>query len=418
MKILVLTPYLPHPLSGHGGGEYVYGLIKHLSKSHEVMLISFGDGEELTLSKELQHLPVQLKIVPREKGKQKNMLRNARLVFIRLFQFLRSVVLWQPYYVSKFRNPRMEKLISQETRNTKYDIIQIEFAQMGQYVQFVSNGRSVIREHDVMFRPSYRRFRKANSLLLKLFYYLEWCRWANYERKMVRHFDHVLTFTQQDTDLLKRLTNSHNVSYNPRGIEIPEVVRDYSQRDRFSLLFVGTFNHLPNVDAVIWLCSEIFPELQKRCPQATLYIVGKNPPTSVRTIAAADQAIRLLGFVPQIEDYLDRLSVFVAPIRLGGGIKTKILHAQSYGIPVVTTPIGAEGIESGDETTLIVKRSVPEIVDSIVMLFANREKAAEIANKARIAVVRHYAWATVVKQLEGIYSKLLENPPSKNVNQS
>lgn len=262
MRILIVTAYLPHPLSGHGGGEYVYGLVKHLSEFHEVSVVSFADEQEMELSGDLKNLPVRCHVIPRRKGNQKNPLRNFSLFAVRMFQLARSIILWQPYYISKYRNRRMARLIAQETTTTTYDIVQTEFSQMGQYVRFVRSGKKVLREHDVMFRPAYRQYRKA-PLVTKLVYFAEWCHWALYERKMVQRFDRILTFTEQDRSLLSRLTGVHTVSYNPRGIEIPEAVSDYSSRERYSLLFVGTFNHMPNVDAAYWLCSEIFPSSRK-----------------------------------------------------------------------------------------------------------------------------------------------------------
>ena len=406
MRILILTAYLPHPLSGHGGGEYVHGLVKHLSKSNEVSVLSFADEQELELSKDLKNLPVRCHVIPRRKGSQKDPLRNFSLLAVRMLQLARSILLWQPYYISKYRNRKMARLIAQETMSTTYDIIQTEFAQMGQYVRFARSGKKVIREHDVMFRPAYRQYRKA-PLTTKLIYLAEWCRWAMYERKMVKRFDCVLTFTEQDKNLLSRLTGVQNVRYSPRGIEIPDVVSDYSSREPFSVLFVGTFNHVPNVDAAFWLCSEIFPELQKLCSQSTLYIIGKNAPFQIRALASDNPRIKLLGFVPRIEEYLNRVSVFIAPIRLGGGIKTKNLHAQSYGIPVVTTPVGAEGIEKECVEAMVVKRECKEIVNGIVTLFNDAERAGELSRRGRQAVVRHYAWSSVVKDLERMYSGLL-----------
>ena len=406
MRILVLTAYLPHPLSGHGGGEYVYGLVKHLSKSHDVSVVSFADEQEVELSKDLKDLPIRCHVVPRHKGKQKSLLGNSYLLARRMLQLAASILLWQPYYISKYRNRNLAHFIAQETASTTYDIVQIEFAQMGQYARFVRSGKKIIREHDVMFRPAYRRYRKAR-FIVKFLYFIEWCRWAMYERTMTRHFHCVLTFTEQDKNLLERLTGAHNIEYNPRGIEVPEIVAGYSRREQNSILFVGTFNHTPNVDAAFWLCSEIFPELQKLRPNSILYIIGKNAPPHILATAANNPGIKLLGFIPSIEEYFNRVSVFAAPIRFGGGIKTKVLHAQSYGLPVVTTPIGAEGIERECVEAMIVKRESKEIVRGIMTLFNDPEFARRLSESGRQAVARHYSWDFVVKDLEKVYDVML-----------
>jgi hypothetical protein len=177
MKILIVSPYLPHPQCGHGTGVFVYGLLQQISRRHAVTLISFCDKQELILPNDLRTLPIKLYKVPRGKGAQSNLLWNVYLVSIRLFQLVRSIVFWQPYYVSKFRHTRMARLIERVTQEEPYDIVQFEFLQMAQCMKCIRSGKSVLHEYDVAFRPAYRRYKKATSLLIKAVMFIEWCRW-------------------------------------------------------------------------------------------------------------------------------------------------------------------------------------------------------------------------------------------------
>ncbi len=407
MKILVLSPYLPHPRSGHGGGEYVYGLVKYLSRSHAVTLLTFANEEEQKLAADLSMLPITVRLVSRWKGKQKNLFATLILGILRLTQLLRSILLWQPYYVSKFYHPQMARLVEEETTKTPFDIVQVEFAQMGQYARFVRHGKTVLRAHDVVFRPAYRNYKFAASLPRKMVSFIEWCRWARYEPKAARHFDHVLTFTDQDCRLLKRLAQIRHVTFNARGIEPPDVFVPIENHNPQVVLFVGAFDHTPNVDAAIWLCSEIFPLVLQKCPRAELRLVGRSAPRQLRIAAETHPAIRLTGFVENLEDEYNKAGVFVAPIRSGGGIKTKVIHAQSYCLPVVTTPKGAEGIEGENNSTIVVGRVATELADGIVKLIMDRKAAAEMARRGRNAVLRHYAWEAVIREQEEIYRSLL-----------
>ncbi len=221
MNILVLSPYLPHPRSGHGGGEYIFGLVKYLSNSNKVTLLTFADHDEQKLAADLSALPIRVRIVPRWKGRQRNFFATLLLVILRSYQLFRSVLLWQPYYVSKFYHPRMAHLVEEETRNFPYDVVQVEFAQMGQYAGRVHRGKTVLRAHDVVFRPAYRNYKLAQSPLRKFAFFIEWCRWARYEPTMARQFDHVLTFTEQDSRLLQHIARIRHVTCNARGIEPP-----------------------------------------------------------------------------------------------------------------------------------------------------------------------------------------------------
>ena len=134
MRILVISPYLPHPLSGHGGGEYIYGLVKYLSRSNAVTLATFADHHEQRLANDLSALPITVHLISRRKGRQATVIGNFLLMLLRLYQLFRSIILWQPYYVSKFFHPAMAKFVENETQKIPYDIIQVEFAQMGQYI--------------------------------------------------------------------------------------------------------------------------------------------------------------------------------------------------------------------------------------------------------------------------------------------
>jgi glycosyltransferase involved in cell wall biosynthesis len=404
MKILVVTPYFPHPRAGHGGGEYVYGLVQQLAVSHEVTLLSFLSRQEQDLVEDVRTLPIRLITISRGKDRQRSFVHNVGLAFRRALQLARSIVLWEPYYVSKFYHPRMARTIARETTLARYDIVQIEYSQMGQYAKFVRSGRTVLREHDVSFRPAYRNFRRSKSLLRKGIAYVEWCRWARYEPGMIRRFDHVLTFTRQDQHLLERLAGVRTITANELGIDAPASVVPYEGRMPQMLLFVGTFNHTPNFDSARWLCEEIFPDIVKRYPAATLHLIGRNLP---RTFTDhLPPGVFAPGFVERIEEYYGRASVFIAPVRLGGGIKSKILHAQIHGLPVVTTPTGAEGIEGQDASTILVGRTAAELTAAVARLFEDRALAARIGAGGRAAMMRHYAWEAVAGKITELYRSL------------
>jgi glycosyltransferase involved in cell wall biosynthesis len=409
MKILIVSPYLPHPLSGHGTGVFMYGLLQHLSPHHDVTLVSFCDERELGLAPDVRKLPLTLVAVPRGKGAQKNFLGNVYLFSMRSLQLLRSIVFWQPYYVSKWRHSRMVRIIRRLTSSEKYDIVQFEFPSMGQYGRFVRHGKTVLHEHDVAFRPAYRRFRNSKSIPKKFVMYVEWCRWALYEPRIVRQFDHVLSVTEQDKLLLERLSKGSHISYFHRGIDVAATIPPYETRESQSILFLGTFAHSPNVDAAIWLCEEIFPLVVKRFPSARLYVAGPNPPSRLVDAAEGHEGINILGFVDDAVAYYRRCSVFVAPLRYGGGVKLKILHAMGQGIPVVSTKIGIEGIEGMDTEIVAVGDSPQKLAEHISGLFGDPQRAAEMGRRGWETVRRHYSWESVVSRLEQIYSNVMHS---------
>jgi glycosyltransferase involved in cell wall biosynthesis len=407
MRILVISPYLPHPQSGHGTGVFMHGLLQRLTARHDVTLVSFCDQKELMLAEDLKTLPMKLHTIPRNKGSHGNLILNFHLAIVRTLQFLRSIVLWQPYYVSKWRHSRLARLISHLTDTNDYDIVQFEFAIMGQHIEFVRGGKTVLHEHDVTYRPAYRRYRASKNLLQRFVLFLEWCRWNLYEPKIVQKFHHVLTVTAQDKMLLEWLTGMKHISYLPRAVDVPNAVPIYPSREPMSLLFVGTFAHAPNVDAILWSCEKIFPLVLQKFPDTIFYIIGANPPSALSKFSIEHTGIKLLGFVDDIEAYFRRCRVFLAPLRFGGGVKVKILHAMAQAIPVVTTRIGIEGIEGIHPGTVLIGDSAQKIADQICMLLENSSHAEEVGRKGWDLVKQFYSWESVITKLETIYKQVV-----------
>jgi glycosyltransferase involved in cell wall biosynthesis len=404
MDILIITPYLPHPRALHGTGVFMFGLLQQLSQRHRITLISFCDEAEALLVTGLKALPLEVHTIPRAKGRQPGLWANALLAITRILQLALSVLFWQPYYVRKFRDRRMARTIEEISAQRRFDIVQLEFAQMAQYAKYVRGGKVVLHEHDVTFRPAYRRYKKSRSVFEKAVMFLEWCRWARYEPALVRRFDHVLTVTDQDRRLLERISGTHHISYLPRGVDSDDHVPVYERREPGSLLFVGTFAHHPNVDAVYWLLKEIYPLILEKYPETILYIVGSDPPAGLYQLARENTRVRILGYVNDIVPYLRECAVFVAPLRYGGGVKLKIIHAMAQGIPVVTTRVGCEGIDGLTYESALVGNSPRTIAEAVCSLLGNPSLAGRIGARGHDLVQQWYSWKSTARRLEEIYA--------------
>ena len=406
MKILLITPYLPHPRAGHGGGTLIFDLLQQLSRHHEVSLLSFCDEQEALLVQDLKALPIDLMIVRRRRGKQKNLLLNILLASLRLVQLLHSIAVWQPYYVSKYWSIQMVSMIRRLTSRKRFDIVQIEYAQMGQYARYVRSGKTILREIDVVFRPAYRLYRRTRPPLQKAMAFLEWCRWARYEPTLARRCDHIITLTAQDAGLLQRLAHAKNICHVAAGMDVPHEVNAYSVREKQSLLFVGSFRHRPNIDAAEWLAEEIFPAVVERQRDTILYIVGAPPPPRLQEVAKRVPGLKVLGFVDDIVPYLRKCAVFVAPLRFGGGVKVKVLTAMANGIPVVTTRVGIEGIDGLDSDNVLIGNSTDKFVEHICLLLTDHGLASKMARKAHDNMRKNYSWESTMAQWEELYQRV------------
>ena len=406
MKVLIVSPYLPYAEARHGTAVFMYGLLRHLCTRHEVTLLSFCDRTEEPHAASLRALPLTLHLVPRARGRQASRAGTAWLAVDRLIRYCRSVLFWRPYEVEKYREPGMRTMVSSLTATDRYDIVQFEFAFMAPYAAAVQHGRTLLHEHDVTYRPVYRRYHRSGIGLTKLLALFEWCRWARYEPAAGRSCDGILTVTEQDRQLMHVLTRKQEVYYLPRGVDAPAAIIPAARRTPHTILFVGTFNHQPNADAVQWMLEEILPRILERYPDTVTHIVGSNPSDAVRERARAVRGTTVHGDVDSVDDFLDSCSVFLAPLRFGGGVKVKIIHALARGIPVVTTKTGIEGIGIPGLPVALLGRSAEELAGQTGRIFGDSNLADRLGRNGHSLARELYSWQAVTDRLGTIYESL------------
>jgi glycosyltransferase involved in cell wall biosynthesis len=175
--------------------------------------------------------------------------------------------------------------------------------------------------------------------------------------------------------------------------------------ERQDLMFVGSYWHKPNEDAVLYFVQEILPRIHDRLPDVTFNILGSRMPNSIESLAAA--TVRCIGYVQDLTPYFDRARVFVAPLRFGAGVKGKIVQSMSHGLPVVTTVLGAEGLMVTSGEQVVIADTPDAFADAVVALYTNPELWTGIARRATAHVSRYFSAAVVRRRLEAIF------PPNK-----
>jgi glycosyltransferase involved in cell wall biosynthesis len=176
--------------------------------------------------------------------------------------------------------------------------------------------------------------------------------------------------------------------------------------DPQSLVFVGTMNYRPNADAVIYLASQILPEIWKTRPQVTLTVVGQTPPEEVQRLAGP--RITITGWVDDVRPYIDRAAVVVTPVRIGSGTRLKVLEALAMGKALVSTPLGCEGIAVEDGEHVLLADNPVELAQRVVRLLDDPALAIRLGMQGRALVERSYGWRAVVDDLDALHSQLLE----------
>jgi glycosyltransferase involved in cell wall biosynthesis len=317
-----------------------------------------------------------------------------------------------PWRTIWYQESGLQKMLDQVLAERSFDVIQVEDNALGSY-RYRTHTPIVFTEHEVRrSRPIDWRSWKQAGLVRWAWREADWRRWPAYQRRIWPRFDRIQAFTARDAEVIKALSPqvAERVRVNPFGVELPPQV-DEGHEDDCALLFAGNFTHAPNVDAALWLGAEIMPLLRRRRPGVHLTLVGPYPPPEVRALAGDD--IVVTGRVPQIEPYLEQAAVIIAPIRIGGGMRMKVLQSMAQGKAVVTTPRGAEGLAlNGGALPLMVAQDADSLAAETTTLLNSSEKRHRLGRQARAFVAQHYSPRAYAHRLQAVYAEVIQEKSS------
>jgi glycosyltransferase involved in cell wall biosynthesis len=235
-----------------------------------------------------------------------------------------------------------------------------------------------------------------------------------YEGFIVNQFDHTLAVTEIDRTLLleasKSIRSPDGAPCHP-AIDVIPIAVDTGllkpvrrQEGSLNLVTLGTLHYPPNADGIRWFAREVFPLIRQVVPEASLTIIGKNPPLDFLQMADAEPAaIQVTGYVDDLTPYLERAAMMVVPLRAGGGMRVRILEAFARAMPVVTTTVGLEGIDARPGEDVLVADSPEDFSQSVLSLLSDRELQERLCANGRALAVSRYDWQVVLKDMEAIY---------------
>lgn len=178
------------------------------------------------------------------------------------------------------------------------------------------------------------------------------------------------------------------------------------ERNPYQILFVGNYEYAPNRDAALWLAQDIYPLVRQTISDAQLWLVGNAPPPEMQALAS--DTIHVTGRVPDVRPYLHEAGVFVCPLRLGAGIKNKVLEALAAGCPVVATPLSVEGIHVSDGESVLLGDNAAALATQTINLMQNHNLAAMISANGKQIVLNQYSWGEVANRYFGLYQELVK----------
>ncbi len=414
MKILFITPQLPFP-PDKGATIRTFALIKGMAqRGHEIHLLSFIRSED-----DLAWLPQMRPYV----ANADCVLAPERSARTRLRRLLTSSL---PDMAWRLPSEEFSALLTQVLRRENFDIVQVESMEVAQYALQATTERASGSRRPLVFfdnlnaeyvlqRRAYEIDRRRLKTWPKALYsWLQWRRLRSYETRVCTRVDGVLAVSEADAHAIQELDESIRVSVVPNGVDCTffstaakpaEYPEETKIKHLASIVFTGTMNFRPNVDAVLWFCEEILPLIKKEAYHVHFYIVGQWPTAAVRALAGP--AVSVTGYVSDIRPYIMNSAVYVVPMRMGSGTKLKVMEAMAMGIPVVSTSLGAEGIDVVAGEHLHLADTPADFAHAVVTLLNDSRERQRLASNARRLVEEKYDWTTIVPSLEAIYTKAL-----------
>jgi O-antigen biosynthesis protein len=208
------------------------------------------------------------------------------------------------------------------------------------------------------------------------------------ELDLARKSDRTLVVSEDEKIILKKEIPSVNVQVLSFVYELNPVKKNFD--DRSDIIFLGSFAHDPNEDGVFWFVKEIYPRIKKEIPDIKLFIVGDRPTRKILSVLSND--IIVTGFVEDVGDLFDRCRIFIAPLRYGAGVKAKVCHSMSYGLPVVTTTIGAEGLGLTDGYNILIGDDAATFSEKVLQIYKDKELWNNISKHSLEHIENHYSY--------------------------
>ncbi len=305
-------------------------------------------------------------------------------------------VLYGPYYANNWKT-----WIKENAKHIQYVFLNRPHISV-KYIDFIrehTNARIMYYGHDLHFLREMRRYElEGDKKALQ-----DSADWKEKELKLMRQADVVYYPSQVEADAIRSIDSNIPVKAIVAYIFDDVVKEVYDYKNRKDIMFVGGFTHTPNVDAVLWFVKEVFPNVLKQNPNIKFYIMGSNPPEQI--LALASENVIVKGFVTdeELEWHYKNCRMSIVPLRYGAGIKGKVVEAMKYGIPVITTSVGAEGI-IGAEHILCIEDEASNLSEKIISLYSDKSKLMEMSEHSYEYIKYHFsvesAWNIVEKDFK------------------
>lgn len=404
LRILYVSQ-MPASPPRFGAQARMHGLMTSLARQHELTAVSLYDDEfdAAECERAMREYCREVTLIPNPKGKD-GLAR--RLLQVRAAASMRS------YEHHRFEVPALQPALDRVLGQKHFDVVNLEFPYLAHYRLRGSPAGTVppplaIDAHDVAWNIARQFARTAPSLTRRIHAGINWRKLRREELAGFRTADGVYTCSVADRQRVLAdvpgartavIPNAADVDhYQPRPSDPPS--------DGRTVVYFGLLATIPNVDAVHWFVREIWPRILAARPDARCRIIGKGPPPSVQALAGP--SIEISGFVPDLRPHLASAAALVVPLRLGSGTRLKIVEGMAMARPIVSTTLGAEGIDAVPDRDILIADDPAGFAAAVLRLLQEPALGVRLGRAGRELAVARYAWSTAALALERFFRDLI-----------
>jgi polysaccharide biosynthesis protein PslH len=410
-RVLWVSHLIPYPPSA-GVLLRAYNLVKAVAARHDLSLVAFiqnfwletcfgSYSKGMTACREaLEPLCSSVEFLPIESSNRPaGQVRTA----------LEGLVLPAGYMERWLQGTEAHRAFSRLAAGQRFDVAHFDTISLAPFRRYFRDTPATLGHHNIESHMLLRRAENSANLLKRAYFWQEGKRLERYESRIGRFFDWHITCSDLDGERLRQINPSFRTRTIPNGVDCEFFCPAGLAQKPAALIFVGTMNWYPNVDAVLFLLREIWDGLAARHPGITLDIVGANPPEEVREAAKGRSGVTVHGFVNDVRPMIESATLFVCPIRDGGGTKLKILDACSMQKCIVAHPVACEGIDVTPGVNVQFATGSAEWVQGITGLLADSERRLQMGRAARELVTARYSFDAIGQQLAELFDQTVQD---------
>ena len=397
MNILLLCNKSPYPPS-EGGPMAMNSIVTGLlAAGHTVKVMAFNSNK----------YRVDIKTIPQDYREKTRIEFIDINLSVKISEAFKNLFSNESYHVKRFISQQFKDRLAKVLKKEKFDIVQLEMIYMAPYIETIrenSNAKIVLRAHNVEHKI-WERIAKKTFFFAKRWYINHLARTLKaFELSVLDKVDGIAAITQNDAAFFRRITATPVIDL-PFGIDIDKFNPVFEVGDSPTFYHIGSMDWMPNQEGIKWLLKEVWGDVQKREPNAKLFLAGRNMPAWLTKTKKKN--VTVVGEVPDAHEFVNTHNIAIVPLFSGSGMRIKIIESMALGKAVITTTVGAEGIQYSEFDDIIIADNEPKMIENICRLYKHPEEAEAIGLNARRLVEELYDNKKIINRLGIFYQEII-----------